>query len=158
MVKIDPLTLMDYVITSFVYGIARAEYRITGVNRAYCGDIGENASLFWLKILEKEKGLKPVLDSHPFDNINRLIHFLENLGVFSPEDYSIMNKGDQLILFLKNCKFQKGCSLLLAEGNDKFACLQIGMFRLIAKQAGIRIFTKVQILPGNCQLTFELRD
>ncbi|MBN2090378.1 hypothetical protein JW964_12265 [candidate division KSB1 bacterium] len=158
MIKIDPLMLMDYVMTSFVYSIARAEYKITGANRAYGSDISENASLFWLKILEKERGLKPVLDSHPFDNISRLIHFFENLGVFSPSDYSIANEGDKLILFLKKCKFQRGCSLLLNEGNNQFACLQLGMFRLIAKQTGIRIFTSVQILPGDCRLIFELRD
>lgn len=158
MIKIDPLTLMDYVMTSFVYSIARAEFKITGASSAYGGDISENASQFWLKLLEKERGLKPILNSHPFENISRLIHFFENLGIFSPADYSIENQGNQLILFLKKCRFQSGCSLLLNEGNHKFACLHMGMFRLIAKQAGIRIYTRVQILPGNCKLIFELRD
>jgi hypothetical protein len=158
MIKIDPLTLMDYVMTCFVYSIARAEFKITGVNSAFGRDISEKASQFWLKILEKKCGLKPVLDYHPFENISRLIHFFENLGVIAPSDYAIVNQGNQLILILKKCKFQNGCSLLLNEGNDKFACLQMGMFRLSTKQTGIRIFTRVQIQPGNCKLLFELRD
>lgn len=146
---------LSSVMSSFIYGMLKAEAKITGKNSVLSRIAGEEYALKMIELIAQH-GIEPAAANSAFGWVESYINFLYDAGLVPKDAFKIEIKEDVMSITACNCPYAPACNALLEEGFKSFGCAQTGALTTLAKKAGNRLNSEVNIAPGKCAITIRL--
>lgn len=155
MTELNFNAFLSSVMSSYIYGMLKAEAKITGKSSVLSRIAGEEFALKMIELIAQH-GIEPVPGTTAFEWIESYINFLYESGLLPKDAFKLEKKEDTMSIIACNCPYAPACNALLEEGFKSFGCAQSGALIALAKKAGNRLNAEVAICPGECKITIHL--
>ncbi|MBN2090379.1 hypothetical protein JW964_12270 [candidate division KSB1 bacterium] len=155
MTELNFNAFLSSVMSSFIYGMLKAEAKITGKSNVLSRIAGEEYALKMVELVGQH-GIEPVPATSAFEWVESYINFLYEAGLLPKDAFKIEKKDDTMSITACNCPYAPACTALLDEGFKTFGCAQIGALTALSKKAGNRLSSEVTVCPGQCTMIIRL--
>lgn len=156
MQKIDPVQVMYLLVNSLIYGMAKAELKLTGKSTVLSRMSVDFANESYLGNLKKF-GFIYEITPDPYETLLNYKQLNIDYGIIQSEDFSIERDGNIISFVSSKCPYMTGCGRLVAEGVKEFNCNICASVIAAAKPSGKRLVGRVINDPGQCKITLEIK-
>lgn len=157
MPDVDQLAILNTILGCYAYGTIKAELKLNAKSKAYSRITCEESSKKWFKKL-KELDISVESKDHPWDSIEIYIEAFDKLMFLSKNDFVIEKDDQQMLITVPRCPYSIGCSYLLKEGIKGFCCMRVGLLQMAGEKSGKELISQTEIDPGNCKITFNIKE
>jgi hypothetical protein len=157
MAQISQEQWLFFLINSLVYGMVKAEIKVSGKSVALSRTSTSFANEAHIHNLQNY-GVTIEKNPDPFQMIYNYHAANVQRQLISDQDYILEQQGDKMTVTAKKCLYMSGCAQIMAEGIKEFGCHICATLIHAAHPAGKRLQGRVVNAPGNCQITIELKS
>jgi predicted RNA-binding Zn-ribbon protein involved in translation (DUF1610 family) len=155
MTELNFNSFLSSVMSSFIYGMLKAEAKITGKSSVLSRIAGEEFALKMIELIGHH-GIEPARGTTAFEWVESYINFLYAAGLLPNDAFQIEKNEKTMTITAGHCPYAPACNALLDEGFTSFGCAQCGALTALAKKACNRLNSEVSINPGQCKITIHL--
>ncbi|MCI0511843.1 hypothetical protein L0128_01355 [candidate division KSB1 bacterium] len=146
-----------FLVNSLVYGMVKAEIKVAGRSMALSRTATNFANEEHLQNLQNY-GVQ--IENSP-DPFQMMFHYRDanvQHQLIGDQDYLLEQQDNKMSVTAKKCLYMAGCAQIIADGMKEFSCHICSTLIHAAHPAGKRLQGHSVNVPGNCQITIELKS